>query len=45
MAIRNVPTGRTGLYQDVPSTPVIIESVVLLEDKSTEKAAKPADKK
>ena len=45
MAIRNVPTGRTGMYQDVPSTPVIIESAVLLEDKSTEKSAKPADKK
>ena len=48
MAIRNVPTGRSGMHQDVPTTPVIIESAVLLDDKSSEKPkadSKPADKK
>jgi peptidyl-prolyl cis-trans isomerase A (cyclophilin A) len=42
MAIRNVPTGRSGMFQDVPSTPIIIESAVLLDDKSSEKAAPKA---
>ena len=37
MTIRNVPTGRSGMYQDVPNTPVIIESAVLLEDKGSAK--------
>jgi cyclophilin family peptidyl-prolyl cis-trans isomerase len=52
MAIRNVPTGNAGMHQNVPTTPVIIESAVLLDDKSTAKPkadAKtptgPADKK
>jgi peptidyl-prolyl cis-trans isomerase A (cyclophilin A) len=42
MKIRTVPTGRVGYYDDVPSSPVIIESVTLLPEPTT---AKPADKK
>ena len=42
MKIRNVQTGRTGYYDDVPTTPVIIESVTILSDKAD---TKPADKK
>jgi peptidyl-prolyl cis-trans isomerase A (cyclophilin A) len=48
MTIRNVPTGGAGMHQNVPTTPVIIESVVLLDDKTTAKPkadAKSADKK
>ena len=48
MAIRNVPDRqRRRVPDDVPTTPVIIESAVLLDDKSSAKpkAAKPADKK
>lgn len=41
MKIRNVPTGRVGGYDDVPSAPVIIESVTVLADKAE---TKPADK-
>lgn len=33
MAIRNVPTGSSGMYQDVPTTPVVIESAKLLDEK------------
>lgn len=37
MAIRNVPTGNAGMHQNVPSTPVVIESATLLDDKSNSK--------
>jgi peptidyl-prolyl cis-trans isomerase B (cyclophilin B) len=40
MAIRSVPTGSKGMHQDVPLTPVVIESVIVIEP-----GAKPADKK
>jgi len=42
MKIRNVQTGNAGMHQDVPTTPVVIESVTLLSDKAE---TKPADKK
>ena len=42
MKIRGVQTGRVGPYDDVPTTPVVIESVTVLSDKAD---AKPADKK
>ena len=31
-AIKDVPTGRRGTYQDVPIKPVVIEKVVVLDD-------------
>ncbi|HWT54975.1 MAG TPA: peptidylprolyl isomerase [Rhodocyclaceae bacterium] len=46
MKIRNVPTGRVGSYDDVPTTPVVIESVTLISDKAEGKGSStPADKK
>ena len=42
MKIRTVQTGRVGSYDDVPNSPVIIESATVLSDKAE---AKPADKK
>lgn len=46
MKIRNVPTGRVGSYDDVPTTPVVIESVTLISEKAEGKgSAAPADKK
>jgi peptidyl-prolyl cis-trans isomerase B (cyclophilin B) len=39
MAIRNVPTGSSGMHQDVPSTPVVIESVTLIENKTGDKSS------
>lgn len=33
-AIANVETGRTGMYDDVPSEPVIIESVSVVDEKA-----------
>ena len=36
--IGRVRTGNSGFHQDVPSTPVLIESVKLLTDKSAEKS-------
>jgi len=42
MKIRTVATGRAGYYDDVPNSPIIIESVTLLPEPT---AAKPADKK
>lgn len=48
MSIRNVPTGSGGIFQDVPTTPVVIESATLLDDKSAaadKTPAKPANKK
>jgi peptidyl-prolyl cis-trans isomerase A (cyclophilin A) len=42
MKIRAVQTGRVGPYDDVPTSPVIIESATVLSDKAE---AKPAYKK
>jgi len=42
MKIRGVQTGRVGPYDDVPTSPVIIESATVLSDKAE---AKSADKK
>lgn len=37
MKIRNVQTGSRGFHQDVPVTPVVIESVTVVADKAAEK--------
>lgn len=42
MKIRNVQTGRVGYHDDVPNSPVIIESASIVSDKAE---AKPADRK
>lgn len=42
MKIRGVPTSRVGPYDDVPATPVIIESASVITAKAE---AKPVDKK
>ena len=43
-AIENEPTGSSGMYQDVPTTPVVLTKVSLVQAAPTAKKAEPAEK-